>query len=331
MQKVYIIYGGPSSEHDVSVNTARNVVKNLDREKYDIYMLYLNKEMYYSIDSLTDSYEFCPICTNPFSEVFNSLGAESLIFIAMHGEFGEDGELQEILEEHNVRFTGSGSGASRLCMNKYESSKIVAGFDFLVVPEMKLLLAKDLNMEDVEFPCVLKPNRLGSSVGLYFVKNHEEFEIAKQAVVEKFSPNTEFVVQKAIQDNVELSCGVLKSVDGEFTLLPPIEIKPKKSDFFDYDSKYTEDGANEIVPPVSIPEEISSDISRLARGIHRKLGCKVYSRSDFLYKDGKIYYLETNTLPGLTATSLLPKECEYIGVSYSNLLDYIIENSKGVS
>lgn len=91
-----------------------------------------------------------------------------------------------------------------------------------------------------------------------------------------------------------------------------------------------EGGANEIVPPVSISEEISSDISRLARDIHKNLGCKVYSRSDFLYKDGRIYYLETNTLPGLTATSLLPKECEYIGVTYSNLLDYIIENSKEV-
>ena len=130
-----------------------------------------------------------------------------------------------------------------------------------------------------------------------------------------------------MKDSIEIQCGTLQKKNGDFIALPPIEIVPKKNVFFDYDSKYLNGGATEITPPISIDKSLSDKISQLSIDIHKLLMLKTYSRTDFLIKNGKIYFLETNTLPGMTATSLLPQEANSIGISYPQLLDFIISNS----
>ena len=136
-----------------------------------------------------------------------------------------------------------------------------------------------------------------------------------------------FVVQDLIEQDIELSCGCLEKKNGEFIKLPPIEIIPQSSSFFDYKAKYSEGGSIEITPPEHISQDISETISQLAIDIHKLLGCTVYSRSDFLIKGNSIYYLETNTLPGMTSTSLLPQEASTVGISFTELIDFLIKNS----
>jgi D-alanine-D-alanine ligase len=135
------------------------------------------------------------------------------------------------------------------------------------------------------------------------------------------------LAQEYLEDAIEIQCGALQKKNGDFIALPPIEIIPKKNVFFDYDSKYLSGGATEITPPVSISKKLSDKISILSIEIHKLLALKTYSRTDFMVKNGKIYFLETNTLPGMTATSLLPQEANSIGISYPQLLDFIISNS----
>jgi D-alanine-D-alanine ligase len=134
-------------------------------------------------------------------------------------------------------------------------------------------------------------------------------------------------VQEAILNSLEVSCGCLQKKDGSFIDIPPIEIIPQINSFFDYDSKYTKGGSMEITPPKSIDKKMSDKIIRLAQEIHKELGCRLYSRSDFLVKDGKVYFLELNTLPGMTSTSLIPQECNAIGMSYTDLVTFLIENT----
>jgi D-alanine-D-alanine ligase len=138
---------------------------------------------------------------------------------------------------------------------------------------------------------------------------------------------TYFIIQPLIESDIEVSCGCLEKKNGEVVKLPAIEIIPQSSTFFDYKAKYVKGGSKEITPPEHISEDMADRISQLAVDIHRVLGCSVYSRSDFLIKGNDIFYLETNTLPGMTNTSLLPQEAEAGGISFSKLIDFLVENS----
>jgi D-alanine-D-alanine ligase len=157
------------------------------------------------------------------------------------------------------------------------------------------------------------------------INNEKDLKKYLKEVKSKTFSNDYFLLQEYIK-GIEVSCGVLENKKGKFTLLPPVEILPK-STFFDYKSKYSDGGSRENCPPKRIPENNCKIISKYSKEIHKLLKCKTYSRSDYIYSNNKIYYLETNTLPGLTKNSLLPKEVKEIGMKYSELITYLIENS----
>lgn len=328
MKKICIIYGGPSSEHDVSIMTVKAILENINTEKYEIWLLYIdrNLESFLRKYFLGDNFKY-DTNSNFWADIIK-LKDFDLCFLAMHGEFGEDGTIQSLLELYNIPYTGSDSYSSRLSMDKYRSSILVNSKLSIDIPKT-LLVKKSEIIENnkIDYPLILKPNRLGSSVGVYLVENEEMLNRVLTIEVDTFNGDMEYLIHEAITDSIEISCGVLQRKNGEYIKLPPIEISPLKSSFFDYESKYKEGGANEISPPISIPASLSKRISKISQDIHKLLGCKLYSRSDFLIKDNKIYYLETNTLPGLTKTSLLPKECNAINMPYSELIDFLIENT----
>ncbi|HCI05540.1 TPA: D-alanine--D-alanine ligase, partial [Patescibacteria group bacterium] len=261
------------------------------------------------------------------------------VLMGIHGEFVEDGRLQNLLDFFGVKYTGSGMAASVLAMDKYSSTNL-AEKSFGVSPHTSSGLGvgvklpktiifnsdnSDLDYRQIGFPVVLKPNDAGSSVGVKILKTAQELE----QEIEKLKNDRKFdywLLQEYIDGAIELSCGCLQKSSKEFVQLPPIEIIPQKAEFFDYDSKYQKGGSKEVTPPESISKELSAKISLLACQIHQLLRCRTYSRSDFLVKGKDVYYLETNTLPGMTGTSLLPQEARAAGISFSELIDFIIEN-----
>ena len=223
-----------------------------------------------------------------------------------------------------IKYIGSNSKSSKLCIDKYTSMRKVEKINGINIPKTIPLSIENLNTKvPIKFPFIIKPNSLGSSVLVFRINKQKEYEKAINEI--KKGRINKVLVQELIE-GIEIQCGCLETKRGEFLELPPIEIIPK-ANFFDYESKYEIGGSEEIAPPVSISKKDYERISKLTIKIHKVLKCKTYSRSDFIYNNGKVYFLETNTQPGMTSTSLLPKEAQAKNISFTKLIDFMIEES----
>lgn len=306
MEKIHVavLMGGPSAEHDISLSTGEQVLNALDRKKYDVEKIVISR---------TGEW---PLPVTEVKEKFD------VAFIAMHGEYGEDGTIQKILEDAGMRFTGSGSAASALGMDKIASAESFISVG-LHVPEATVTHEGD-TMPDNPFgyPVVVKPVDRGSSVGTTIVCDASDFP---QAVHVAFAQSRSVMIQRFIQGK-ELTCGVLER-DGEPFALPPTEIRPKGGTFFDFTAKYTKGASDEITPP-DMPTEVIEEIQASSLKAHRVIGARGVSRTDFMIsKEGKLFVLEINTIPGMTPTSLLPQEAAVAGISFSKMLDLIIASA----
>lgn len=329
-KKVAIACGGPSSEHEVSILSVQSILKNIDRNSYDISVFYIAKDL--SCNLFVPQQELViPQNRNEFLPLHAGIqswlvGCDVVLLAGLHGEFVEDGRLQCILDMFEISYTGSGMAASVIAMDKYRSSLLVNAVLHISIPRTKYIDIRAPQLEVDTYPVVCKPNYLGSSVGVTMAQNYDEVKTYIRYLDVELHQRY-LLLQEKITDAVEVSCGVLVDKRGIVTLLPPVEIIPQSSTFFDYSAKYMEGGSLEITPPKNIDEKTSRKISEYAAQIHSLFGCKTYSRSDFFVKGDEIIYLETNTLPGMTATSLLPKEANAIEMSYRELLDFLISNS----
>lgn len=313
-----MLRGGPSSEYDISLKTGASVLKNLPPK-------------YKGIDVLIDKLGVWHIDGIPIHPKDFHLKAD-VAFNAMHGEYGEDGTVQRILEMFSIPFTGSKSFASALGMNKaltkeiFKRNKIKTPVHkVLVRDEIKDLATEAQNLfKTFPQPSVVKPASAGSSVGVSIVSKMNEM---LPSLEKAFKVGEKIIIEEYIKGK-EATCGVLEHFRGkEIYSLLPVEIVPlEHQKFFDYESKYSaESGAGEICPGNFTKKE-SEEIQRLAEEVHRAIGARHYSRTDFMVHPKRgIYALEINTLPGLTSTSLLPKEIEAVGSSYEELLEHLIE------
>ncbi len=325
MKNILILCGGPSSEYEVSIFTTKEILKNIDKSKYNptIGLMNKNKEISFMAPYVFLSNKYPKFLS--FNKALKNIKKYDFVLISMHGEFGEDGKLQTIFERKGIKYHGSDSVSSKLCMDKYKSSKLVSKNLKILTPKTLKLKINDILKYKQTYPLFIKPNRLGSSVGAGIINNEKELEKYIKELKSKTFSNDYFLLQEYIK-GIEVSCGVLESKKGKFTLLPPVEILPK-STFFDFKSKYTDGESIDNCPPKLVPENICKKISKYSRDIHKLLKCKTYSRSDYIYSNKNIYYLETNALPGLTKNSLLPREVKEIGMKYSELITFLIENS----
>lgn len=309
-----VLGGGPSFEHEVSLKTAEMVYQHLDRKKYQPMLASISRKGRWGL---------------PVSKIQS---AADLIFIAMHGEFGEDGRVQAILEAAGAPYTGSGVLASALGMDKVRSRELF-GSQGLNVPEYFFFSAREYKNRSkilaeiknrFSFPLVVKPADRGSSVGVSIVRTAPTLVGALRNAL-RFSPN---VIAEEFIDGIELTCGVLDDGKNNLTTLLPTEIVPKMGDFFDYTSKYSESGADEITP-ARVPDKILREAENIALRAHVAVGCSGFSRTDMIWnkRQDRIYILEINTIPGLTPQSLLPKAAQASGISFPNLLDFIIKSA----
>jgi len=300
--------GGPSSEHEVSLASGKMVMKQLNSRKYAAAPIKVAKDGHWPV-KLAD-------LKNNFD----------IVFIAMHGEYGEDGQLQSLLEKEKILYTGSNSLVSRLAMDKEKTCRRLLKKNIKCPPFVvfkKGRLAKScLPLVKLGLPVVVKPNNLGSSVGMSSVTNISQL---LPAINKALAHSPEVMIQRFISGR-ELTCGVLE-INGQPIALPPTEIIPKGQKLFDYRAKYTP-GASQEITPARLPEKTIKQAQQITLKAYKAIGCSSYARVDMILgNDQQIYFLEINTLPGLTSTSLVPQAARAAGFNFPRLLDIIIENS----
>lgn len=350
--RVALLFGGQSPEHEVSIRSAAEVASALDalggERPTPIYIRRDGKWLWSrpsgelsssalvlaaeSEDGLARRYQPSPL---EFAQALLHLTIDeyAAILIVLHGANGEDGRLQGALELAGLRFSGSGSAASALAMDKTRCQAYFASRGLPVprfVPLQSGLLRREeevaLVLERIGVPCVVKPALCGSSVGLTIVLDRDALGPAIDRAFE-FGPLVQ--VEEYLRGR-EFTCGVLETEPGRPVALPPTEIVPPEGRFFDYDAKYTP-GVTREVTPAEIPEEATARIRSLALEAHRAAGCEGFSRVDFMCMADaaapgglRPYILEVNTIPGMTGTSLLPQGAAAAGYDMKALVALIV-------
>lgn len=296
--KIGVIMGGVSSEREISLMSGKEVLKNLNSNKYE---------------------DIIPIVIDSKSEVIEKVKGIDFAFIALHGKFGEDGTIQGVLETLGIPYSGCGVLTSSICMNKGLTKRIIKSVGIETAPWITVKSVDEINYDKIRefnYPVFIKPNNGGSSVATFCVKYEKDVE---SAVVEGLKYDNEVIIEKYI-DGEEITSFVL---NGE--VFPTVTIKAKNGEFFDYSSKYDEGGAEEVV--VKLEESLQIIVNEISKSVWDVLGCKSYSRIDMIVSNGIPYVLEVNTLPGMTTASIIPKSAKSRGIEFSELLDMIIEYS----
>ncbi len=299
---VALLAGGRSAEREVSLKSGAQVYEALNKERYDVLR-------YDPRDDLL--------------RLAQDVARIDVALIILHGRMGEDGTIQGFLDSLGIPYQGSGVLGSALAMNKVISKQIYIQAGLPVAPSLVVEGnqpdAMKRIIEEIGLPAVIKPEHEGSSIGLGIARTVEELPVALE---EAWRFDRRCLVEKFIS-GIEVTGGVIGNE--ELTALPLVEIIPGEDfAFFDYKAKYTPGATHEICP-ARISPELTARAQEYAKNAHRALCCKGYSRTDMIVSGNDIYLLETNTIPGMTKTSLLPQAAEAAGVSFSALLDRLIE------
>lgn len=326
MIKIGVVYGGISTEHDVSEMSAKSVIENLDKEKYEIHKIYINKYgKWFEDDKQIDN-------------LLWNLKELDVVFPVLHGKGGEDGTIQGLLEMMKIPYVGCGVLASSVGMDKvyskiiFEKAKIPQApyvyikkveEDYIIINENFEEEEFEINKitEQLKFPMFVKPSNSGSSVGVKKATNIEEL---KKAIQYAGQYDAKILVEQGI-DSVEVECAIL---DGKEVIASTVgEILPAE-EFYSFDAKYNMPESKTLIP-ANITEEQIKEIRQLAIKAFKAIDGKGLSRVDFFVEKGtnKIYINEINTMPGFTKISMYPKLFEAVGISYSELLDRLIENA----
>lgn len=343
---IVVLAGGLSSERDVSFKTGSMVTKALKENGHrvimvDVFMGYLEEEtdltgIFDKADEISLKFDSIPEIAPDIAKVKASRKDQSknffgpnvirmcqmadVVFMALHGENGENGKIQAAFDLFGICYTGSDYLSSAIAMDKGVAKKffITNGIPTpMGISMLKSERVDDIDKLDLKLPCIVKPCCGGSSIGVTIVNNKDEFKAALDA---GFAWEDELIIEEFVKGR-EFSVGVL-----EGKALPIIEIAPLQG-FYDYKNKYKAGSAVETCPAI-LPDEITKKMQHYAEEVARVIGLDTYSRTDFLLnEDNEIFCLEANTLPGMTPTSLLPQEAAAVGMNYNQLCEKLIEIS----
>ena len=298
-KKILVLCGGLSKERLISLETGKEVTKELKKNKYKVITCEPDNSLSKKI------------------KIFKP----NIIFNALHGQYGEDGYIQTILETLKIPYTHSGILASTIAMDKEISKKIFIKNNILTPKFVKFIYNKDEKniIQKIEkklsFPVVVKPINEGSSVHVYIcnkkniLKNLKKLNIYNEVLIEEFIPGRE--IQVAMMGNKNLGI---------------IELKPKRK-FYDYEAKYNPEAKTEHIIPIEMSKSNLKNINKIASKAHRIIGCRGITRSDFKYYKGKFYLLEINTQPGMTKLSLVPEIAAFAGLSFIKLIEWILKDA----
>jgi len=306
--RVAVVYGGRSGEHEVSVRSARSILDAMDRAKYDVVEYFIDQQG-----------KWHPEAIRPEPEAHPGI---DVVFPVLHGTFGEDGTVQGLFELADLPYVGAGVLASAVSMDK-EMMKRVCAERMLPVVDYVTVTRENPDVSEacrrLPFPMFVKPANLGSSVGISKVRDRAGLETAVALAAQY---DRKVIIERGIAGR-ELECSVLGNQDAAASL--PCEILPSR-EFYDYEDKYLLDQAQTQVP-ADLPPQVTAELRRLAVECYRAVECEGMARVDFLLESatGKLYINEINTIPGFTSISMYPKMWEHSGVSFSALIDRLID------
>ncbi len=309
LKKVAVLMGGWSSEREVSLSSGKACAKALRDKGYDVKEIDVTRD----IQALIKALEPKP----------------DVVFNVLHGPGGEDGVMQGLLEALQIPYTHSGVLASSLAMNKQKTKEVlkVAG---MPVADGGLVAVEDIISGKISIkpPYVIKPNEEGSSVGVFIVREGDnkpplglqEWTFGSKALVEQYIPGRELTV-------------AVRGVPGQKAEAFTVTEITQSNDFYDFEAKYAAGGSQHVLP-APVPQDVFDEALRLAALAHEKLGCSGVSRTDFRYDETKgvagLVFLETNTQPGMTPTSLVPEQAAHIGISFPELVSWMVENANNL-
>lgn len=310
IKKVAIIYRGPSNEHDVSIKSAKNILENINKNKYQVFEIFIDKKNRFFIQNSLSKKTFNE------KEIISFLKKENIykVFPVLHGKYGEDGKLQKVFEKNKINFVGSGSQSSANAIDKNKSNKIYLKNNILI-PKSKIISEKNLK-HNLNYPIIVKPIDEGSSFGLFKFEDEKEFLKSKRNIFKNYK---KMLLQEYVSGR-EFTCGII-NLKNKITVLVPSEVILTKTKTFDYEAKYTKGAVKEITP-AKIDKKLTKQIQNIAKKCHQILNCKDISRTDIILNDGdnKLYVLETNTLPGMTKTSFIPEQVKASGIDMEKLI-----------
>ena len=317
---IAVAMGGYSSEWEISINSGNVVCDSLDKNKYEVYPLHILKEGWYFVAKNGTKH---PINKADFS--FDN-GTETIkpdvVFNTIHGTPGEDGYLQAYWELLKIPHTSTAYYQAALSFNKRDCLSVLKNFGVRAANSFYVNKGNEINLEEIVkktgLPCFVKPNRSGSSFG---VSKVHEMDQLMPAIETAFTEDSEIIIETAIV-GVEVSVGVYNN--GEEIIALPITEIVSENDFFDYEAKYL--GKSQEITPARISKEETEMVKKEAVRIYKLLNMKGITRSDFIIENGKPYFIEMNTNPGLSTESIVPKQAREAGMTLTEFFDILIQN-----
>jgi D-alanine-D-alanine ligase len=344
--RVVVLFGGRNTEHDVSCRSAASVVQHLDRSLYEVVPVRITPTGHWVVGTdvpqsvvtdvalreMTPEPAVLPSVTESLARALDALRGVDVVLPILHGEFGEDGTVQSLLELAGVPYMGSGVLASATSMDKDFTKRVLGARGIRVAPGVVLRTPEDeLGEDDKEklgLPVFVKPSNGGSSVGVTRVDDWAQLPAALETAR---ASDTKTLVEAGVPGR-EIDLGVLQLADGRLLTSPPLEIKVGEDHgWFDYDAKY-EAGITDFVVPADLDPQVAEELSTIALDVFQELGCSGLLRVDFFLPevDGKLVPTvnEVNTIPGLTSMSQFPRMWQAAGTSYPELLNILIATAR---
>lgn len=341
--KLGVIFGGTSTEHNVSIVSGTSIIKNLNKEKYEIYPIYIDlKGEWFKYTYNNEEFKVGDeiIGTEKIENIVKYLKELDIVFPVLHGLYGEDGTIQGMLELLKIPYVGTKVLGSSICMDKAYAKVIfdkanISQAEYIYIRKYNdkyIYIEKDFTedildingiiknvLDKIKFPMFVKPSNAGSSVGISKVENETEL-IKAIEYAGKF--DNKILIEEGIQGR-EVECAVFGNEEVQTSCLGEIL---SADEFYSFNAKYQNQKSKTVIP-ADLPEELSNKVRKIAKKAYKATDCKGLARVDFFVgdKNNKIYINEINTIPGFTQISMYPKLWEQTGVNYSDLLDKLIE------
>ncbi len=321
MKNIAIVCGGNSGEFDISMASGKMAYKHIDREKYRPFLVMIQNQQW---EWYMESGEKSPVNKSDFSVI---KAGETIhfdaVFNAIHGTPGEDGKLQGYFDLLKIPYTSCGVDVSALSFNKFLCNRFVRSFGIKTAASFSFLKGEKVDktkvIDNLGLPIFIKPSGSGSSVGVSKVNKPEEFD---EAVGRAFQEDNRVLIEEAIEGR-EIACGLVKR--GHELLVFPLTEIISQNDFFDYNAKYSEGKAREITP-ADVSTEIETEIKAISSILYRQMDCRGFVRFDYILTQTELFFLELNSIPGMTEASIIPKQAEAFGLTKKELFTMVVDN-----
>ncbi len=322
MKNIAIVCGGYSGEYQISVQSAEMVKNNLDNDKYNSYIIVIERDEWYYKD---DNDKVHRVNKSDFTlDINNETIVFDGVFNSIHGTPGEDGKLLGYFDILNLPYTSCNMETSALTFNKYLCNRFAESIGVNVAKSFSFFIGDTINKEEVieelGLAIFIKTTQSGASVGVSKVSSHDEFDIAVETA---FKEDDRILIEEFL-DGREFACGLYLK-NKELNILPLAEVITE-NDFFDFEAKYSHGLAKEVTPPENLSIDDEVNIKATSSLLFNKLDCKGVVRIDYMLTENKLYLIEINTVPGMSEASILLKQVKAMGMTIPNLLDTLVEN-----